>query len=72
MGELLLKRSEELLSQRELQIVDSLLYGATAHEVGRELNLSFHTVRTHIRNIYSKLGICNRIELARWKLSQPR
>ena len=54
------------LSLRELQIVDSLVHGATAKEIARELVLSFHTVRTHIRNIYGKLDICNRVELMRW------
>lgn len=54
------------LSERETQIVDSLANGATAKEIARELALSFHTVRTHIRNVYGKLGVCNRVELMRW------
>lgn len=58
------------LSVREQQIVESLLYGATAREVADDLRLSFHTVRTHIRNIYAKLGVGCRIELARWKAGE--
>ena len=58
------------LSAREVQIVDLLANGATAKEISRELALSFHTVRTHIRNIYTKLGICNRVELMRWVILQ--
>jgi DNA-binding NarL/FixJ family response regulator len=58
------------LSSREIQIVDSLANGATAKEIARDLVLSFHTIRTHIRNIYDKLGVCNRVELMRWAAVQ--
>jgi DNA-binding NarL/FixJ family response regulator len=54
------------LSLREEQIVSSLIVGATAREIARELELSFHTVRTHIRKIYAKIGICCRVELVNW------
>jgi len=55
-----------LVSEREAQIIKSLIVGATAREIAKELQISFHTVRTHIRNIYQKLGVANRIELLRW------
>jgi DNA-binding NarL/FixJ family response regulator len=54
------------LSSRERQIVASLVNAATAKEIARELQISFHTVRAHIRNIYMKIGVCNRVELMRW------
>ena len=54
------------LSTREREIVNSLANGATAKEIAIELSISFHTVRSHIRNVYAKLGICNRVELMRW------
>jgi DNA-binding CsgD family transcriptional regulator len=54
------------LSSRERQIVASLANGATAKEIAKELLISFHTVRAHIRNIYMKIGVCNRVELMRW------
>ena len=57
------------ISDREHEIIASLVVGATAQEISRELAISPHTVRTHIRNIYYKLGVANRIELLRWKLS---
>ena len=58
------------MSRRERQIIEFLVVGATAREVANELELSPHTVRTHIRNIYMKLGLANRIELLRWRDSQ--
>ena len=54
------------VSRREKQVIESLLSGATAREIASELQLSFHTVRTHIRNIYAKLGVVNRLELLRY------
>lgn len=55
-----------LLTRREREIVDRILCGCTANEVARELGVSFHTVRTHLRNLYGRLGVSNRLELMRW------
>jgi DNA-binding CsgD family transcriptional regulator len=59
--------SESAISKRELEVIDSLLRGLTAQEVAVSMCLSFHTVRTHIRNVYEKIGVANRIELLRWR-----
>jgi DNA-binding CsgD family transcriptional regulator len=61
-----------VLTSREQEILESLLSGATAREVAVELNISFHTARTHIRNIYHKTGVCNRVELIYWKQASER
>lgn len=52
----------EPLSERELQVLHLLDSSLTSIEIGRELFLSQNTVRTHIRNIYSKLAVHGRIE----------
>jgi len=44
------------LTEREHEIVDLAIAGLTAREISNELGLSFHTVRTHIRNVYDKTG----------------
>lgn len=59
------------LSEREREVVELLAVGATANEIARALILSFHTVRTHIRNVYTKLGVCNRVELMRYLVAVP-
>jgi DNA-binding CsgD family transcriptional regulator len=59
--------SNHQITRRELEIVDCLVEGATARDVADQLDLSFHTVRTHIKNIYDKLGVINRVELVRWR-----
>lgn len=63
--------SSSAVTKRERTIIDWLVCGATAREVAAELRLSPHTVRAHIRNVYAKLGVANRIELVRWRDDQP-
>jgi DNA-binding CsgD family transcriptional regulator len=58
--------SESSLSVRELEIVDALVVGASSRDIAHDLHLSYHTVRTHIRNIYAKTGVVNRVELVHW------
>lgn len=58
-------------SRREDEIIRQLAIGATGPEIALRLELSLHTVRTHIRNIYQKLGVTNRVELLLWQQSRP-
>jgi len=67
MGESAILRTT-LLSPREMAVAERLIDGWTAHEIAADLGISFHTVRTHIRNIYIKAGVANRVELVRWTL----
>ncbi|TKI07734.1 response regulator [Martelella alba] len=50
------------LTVRELDILKHISQGFTVAESARMLNLSTHTVATHIKNIYSKLAVHNRVE----------
>ena len=50
------------LSEREFQIVQFLVLGMTNKEIARELNISIHTVKAHLEDIYDKLKINNRIQ----------
>ncbi len=52
----------EDLSQSELRVLRYLPSNLSALEIGHELYLSFHTVKTHMRNIYGKLGVHRRTE----------
>jgi DNA-binding CsgD family transcriptional regulator len=51
------------LSPRELEVVRMVAEGGTAAEIGDELRLSHHTVRTHVRNAMDKLGARSRAHL---------
>lgn len=54
----------EALSAREQQILAYVSQGATDKEIASALNLSIHTVKTHVRNILAKLEVTNRRQAA--------
>ncbi|HWQ72776.1 MAG TPA: helix-turn-helix transcriptional regulator [Desulfitobacteriaceae bacterium] len=51
------------LTEREGEIAALLLMGKTYRIIAEELHLSKNTVKTHVKNIYSKTGVQNRTEL---------
>ena len=51
------------LTEREKDIANLLLKGMTYRLIGEELSVSENTVRTHVKNIYSKQGVKSRMEL---------
>ena len=53
------------LTPSELGVVKLVARGATNREVAAELFLSPHTVNSHLRHAFTKLGIRSRVELAR-------
>ena len=52
------------LTSREREVVLALAEGLSNKDVGRKLSLSEGTVKVHLHNIYSKLGVKNRTALA--------
>ena len=52
------------LTDSELKVVDLIARGATNRDVATQLHLSPHTVKTHVRNAFAKLGIASRAQLA--------
>ncbi len=50
------------LSERELAVLRFLPTNLSANEIGSELYLSVHTVKTHMRKLYAKLGAHSRAE----------
>jgi DNA-binding NarL/FixJ family response regulator len=53
----------EMLTARELQLVQAIEEGLSYRLVGERLNISINTVRTFIRRIYDKLEINSKAEL---------
>ncbi|MDO9053899.1 MAG: DNA-binding response regulator [Gallionella sp.] len=51
------------LSAREGEICERIMQGYSDKQIAAELFISFWTVRTHIGNIFSKIGVINRHEL---------
>jgi len=52
------------LSRRELQVLQLVAAGADISSIGRQLLLSPHTVRNHLKGVYRKLGVRGRVEAA--------
>jgi DNA-binding NarL/FixJ family response regulator len=51
------------LTQREEEILDLLRKGHTYNEMATMLNLSFHTVNHHLKNLYAKTNVKSKSEL---------
>jgi DNA-binding CsgD family transcriptional regulator len=51
------------LSPRELQIVQHILFDEKEQTIAARLGISVHTVHTHLKRIYAKLGVSSRVEL---------
>jgi LuxR family maltose regulon positive regulatory protein len=54
----------EVLSSRELSILQLIAENYSNQEIANELYISITTVKTHVRNILLKLGVNNRLEAA--------
>lgn len=61
-GEVRLREHEArpALSAREHEVLEYTAGGLSAPDIARELQLSTATVKTHLRNIYEKLGVSER------------
>ena len=53
---------EEILSEREVQVLRLLAAGEPYKEIGQKLYLSLNTVQFHVKNIYSKLMVNKRVQ----------
>jgi DNA-binding NarL/FixJ family response regulator len=54
----------QLLTQREAEILPMLQQGSSNAQIAWTLQVGVETIRTHARNIYRKLGVASRRELA--------
>lgn len=58
------KTGWDSLTESELVVVQLIAEGATNRAVAQRLQLSPHTVKTHVHNAFAKLGITSRAQLA--------
>ena len=58
-------RGVETLTERELEVARLVVGRMTNAEIAAELFLSVKTVETHMRNMFDKLGVSSRVEVAR-------
>ncbi|VVM79867.1 HTH-type transcriptional regulator MalT [Pseudomonas fluorescens] len=51
-----------VLSARELEVLSLIALGNSNQQIAEQLYISLHTVKTHVRRIYSKLGVQRRTQ----------
>jgi DNA-binding NarL/FixJ family response regulator len=59
-------RQSEGLTPREWEVLRLVTSGRTAVEAGRALGISAHTVRRHLANMATKIGVHGRVALTRY------
>ena len=52
------------ISEREMQTLEQLCIGLSNKEIARNLDIQEVTVKLHVKNIFSKLGVSNRTQAA--------
>lgn|GEM_PF-357973 len=56
--------SKELLTDQEKRVLRLITEGLSNKEIGRQLNISGETVKSHIKNVYKKMQVDNRMRAA--------
>ncbi len=51
------------ISRREQQVIELIFLGYSNKKISTELYVSLNTVKTHVKNIFSKIGVSSRMEL---------
>jgi DNA-binding CsgD family transcriptional regulator len=60
-----LPAADPKLSQREWEVAHLLAEGCSSVNIAARFGVSTNTVRTQMRRLYRKLGVCNRADLVR-------
>jgi DNA-binding NarL/FixJ family response regulator len=60
------RRGNEILTTRQIEILAQIAVGASNDEIAERLNISSHTVKTHLYNVFKKIKVTNRLQAALW------
>jgi DNA-binding NarL/FixJ family response regulator len=63
-------RPVDTLTQREKTIISYLMQGWRNREVAQHLSITEQTVKNHLRSIYDKVGVSDRLELVLYAIHQ--
>lgn len=56
------RSGENILTERELKVLRHIEHGHSNQEIADQLFVSLNTIKTHVNNIYSKLGVKRRTQ----------
>ena len=59
----------EQLTPREIQIASLVWEGRTHREISRIVGTTEQVIKNHLRNVFDKLGVWSRLELAMYAAS---
>ncbi len=62
------KKGEDTLTERELFVLRLVASGATNQDIAEKLSISINTVKSHLKNILSKLQLENRTQAATYAI----
>lgn len=62
--------TEKNITEREKEVIRLLVAGLKPKQIAEKMNLSYHTIIAHKRNVYSKLGIRNSIALTQYAINK--
>ena len=58
------RRNSFRITAREMEMITAIVGGYTNRDIAQKFSLSEQTVKHHLTNIFDKLGVSNRLELA--------
>ncbi|SEG47256.1 response regulator transcription factor [Marinobacterium lutimaris] len=58
----------DILTSREKDVLIKISEGLSNPDIADKLNINQHTVKTHIYNIFKKIGVQNRTQAANWAI----
>jgi len=64
------RRPAETLTRQEKIVITYLIQGCRNREIARHLSITEQTVKNHLRTIYDKVGVSDRLELVLYAIHQ--
>ena len=64
----LIKEGKQIFTDREKQVLDLMAEGKLVKEIAAGLDVTVHAIKKHIKNIYLKMHVQNKVEaVMKWK-----
>ena len=64
------QNGQKIFTERERQVLDLMAQGKLVKEIAADLDVTSHAIKKHIKNIYQKMQVQNRVEaVMKWRFS---